>query len=117
MVARGMKRGRRGDETRQKSGGLGNADQVASIRGSAGQNANLVLQDLVDKPMLLVDPPGPTAGEFVLQWLRLAKSAERVALNVTNKPDNANCLRRQIPSFSTTASSEIPSWRCFAARR
>jgi len=36
--------------------------------------------ELVDQPVLLVDPLGPTAGQFVLKRLRLADAAEGIAV-------------------------------------
>jgi hypothetical protein len=37
-----------------------------SIVETARKNSDLVRKDLINKPVLLVDPPRPAPGEFVL---------------------------------------------------
>jgi hypothetical protein len=39
----------------------------------AGQNPDLVFQNLIDQPMFLIDTSRPTAGQLVLQGLGFAR--------------------------------------------
>lgn len=49
----------------------------------ASKNPDLVQQNLVDEPVLLVDAAGPASGQLMLQWFRLTDSRKRVALYVS----------------------------------
>ncbi len=53
---------------------------------TAGKDANLFFSifDLIYQTMFLVDPAGPTTGQFVLQLLGLSGAFKRCALNFTN---------------------------------
>lgn len=48
-----------------------------------GQDSNLLFLTLIDKPMLRVDAPGPTALQFMLERFGLFNAFERIALNLS----------------------------------
>lgn len=58
----------------------------------ASENPDLLLSDLIDKPMFLIYSPRPTTLEFVFEWLRLADSFERVTLHVVYEINDSYCL-------------------------
>ena len=41
-----------------------------------------IVLDLIYDSMLIVDPPGPVAGECMLQWFRLSNSFEGFPVNI-----------------------------------
>jgi hypothetical protein len=60
---------------------------------STRKEANPVLVDLIDQPMLVVDSSRPTALQIMLQRLGLSHSLEGISLNFSNQPDNSQRLR------------------------
>jgi hypothetical protein len=59
-------------------------------RVSASKDPDLLRLDLIDEPMLLVDPPRPAPGEFVPQRFGPADPFKWIALF----PDQANHTKR-----------------------
>ncbi len=49
----------------------------------------LVVRCAVDEPVLIIDPPGPEAGQVAPQRLRLAGALERRAPSLLDQPDQA----------------------------
>ncbi len=104
---------------------------------AASKNSDFIRQHLVNKPVLLVDPPRPTAGKFVLEWFWLPNARKRFALHISQKthdtdrlspitfrpPDQIfKCRRVKLngphsPSFVAASSSDNPSPRVRADRR
>jgi hypothetical protein len=41
-----------------------------------------IILDFIYNSMLIVDPPGPVAGERMLQWLRLSNALEGLSGNI-----------------------------------
>ena len=59
----------------------------------ARQNADFALQNLIHEPMFLIDSPGPTSSQFMLQRLRFSQPRKRFSLNLSDQPDDSKRLR------------------------
>lgn len=59
---------------------------------STGENTDFVRQYLIHESMLLVNTPGPAAGQLMPQRLRFTNPGERISLNVPYQPDDPNSL-------------------------
>ena len=51
-----------------------------------------IVRNLIDQPMLLIDSPRPTAGQFVLKRLWTSSALERRPLNLSDELDDAKRL-------------------------
>lgn len=59
---------------------------------AAGENADFILLDLIDRPMLLIDAAGPAAGEFMLERFGFAGAGEWISLDFTNQLEDTKGL-------------------------
>ena len=59
---------------------------------TAGEDSDLVCEDLIDEAVLPVYAPRPTAGEVSFERLGLPNAFERIALNGLNQLDNTKSL-------------------------
>lgn len=59
---------------------------------AAGENADFILLDLIDKPMLLIDAAGPAAGEFMLEWFGFAGASEWISLDFLDQLEDTKGL-------------------------
>ena len=62
--------------------GRGNGKISYSVVIPAREDSDFVLNNLVNKTVLLIYPAGPTAFKFMLQWLRLSDSTEGITLKI-----------------------------------
>jgi hypothetical protein len=56
---------------------------------TASEDSDLIIPDLIDEPMLLVNPPRPTTSQLALQWFGFTFADEGVTLHVLNKFEDA----------------------------
>ena len=59
------------------------------VMEAASQNTDFVREDLVDKPVFLIDPPGPASGQLMLQRLWFTHTRKRLTLDFTDQPDDS----------------------------
>jgi hypothetical protein len=59
-----------------------------SVMITARKYSNLVGENLIDDPVLVVDASRPTAGQFVLQGFRFADPLKWILLDFLDKPDD-----------------------------
>ena len=59
---------------------------------AAGKYPDLVVEHVIDKPVLLIDPPGPAAREVMFQRLGFAQAREWIALRFANQAQNSGRL-------------------------
>jgi hypothetical protein len=66
--------------------------QQRSIWIAAGQNAYLILEHLINEPMLIIDSFRPATGKFVFEWFRLSNSAEWIIFRFLSESQDAQGL-------------------------
>lgn len=59
---------------------------------TTSKDSDLVGCDLIDDPMLLVDPTRPAAGQFVFQRFGFADTGKRFALDLSDQVDDPESL-------------------------
>ena len=76
-----------------------------SIVEAAGKNTYLVRQDLINRPVCLIDAPRPAPGQFVLEWLWFAQPRKRLPLDFTNEANNPKSLGAVLPNPPSQSSN------------